>query len=48
MQPSDLACWAVLPLRVLAGGGFIEHGLAKLSRGPDTFACSTQCYWLEK
>ena len=38
MQRSDLARWAVLPIRVLVGFGFIEHGLAKLSRGPDVFA----------
>jgi putative oxidoreductase len=38
MQRSDLARWAVLPIRLLVGFGFIEHGLAKLSRGPDAFA----------
>src|SRR5262249_11859578 len=35
---SDLARWAVVPMRVLAGYGFIEHGFSKLSRGPDVFA----------
>jgi putative oxidoreductase len=25
-------------MRLLVGGGFIEHGFAKLSRGPDAFA----------
>src|SRR5882724_11432711 len=34
---SDLARWAVLPMRLLVGFGFIEHGFAKLSRGPDAF-----------
>ena len=29
---------APLPLRLVVGYGFIAHGLAKLSRGPDTFA----------
>src|SRR5262249_20015355 len=38
MQRSDLARWSVFPVRVLVGFGFIEHGLAKLSRGPDVFA----------
>ena len=30
--------WAPLPLRLIVGYGFIVHGFAKLSRGPDTFA----------
>lgn len=38
MQRSDLARWAILPMRLLVGYGFIEHGFAKLSRGPDAFA----------
>jgi len=38
MQPPDRARWGILPLRLLIGYGFIEHGLAKLSRGPDAFA----------
>jgi putative oxidoreductase len=38
MQRSDLARWSIFPIRVLVGFGFIEHGLAKLSRGPDVFA----------
>src|SRR5260370_20818558 len=38
MQRSDLARWAVLPLRLLVGYGFMEHGFAKVSRGPDAFA----------
>jgi putative oxidoreductase len=38
MQRSDLARWASFPMRVLVGFGFIEHGVAKLSRGPDAFA----------
>jgi uncharacterized membrane protein YphA (DoxX/SURF4 family) len=37
MQRSDLARWAVLPMRLVVGYGFIEHGFAKLSKGPDTF-----------
>ena len=38
MQRSDLARWAVLPIRLLVGYGFIKHGFSKLSRGPDVFA----------
>jgi putative oxidoreductase len=33
-----LAAWAPIPLRLIVGYGFIEHGYAKLSRGPDAFA----------
>src|SRR6476646_1537669 len=38
VQRSDLARWAILPIRLLVGFGFIEHGFEKLSRGPDAFA----------
>ena len=30
--------WAPLPIRLIVGYGFIAHGFAKLTRGPDTFA----------
>ena len=30
--------WAPLPLRVVIGYGFLAHGWAKLSRGPEGFA----------
>ena len=30
--------WAMLPLRLIIGYGFIAHGWAKLSRGPEGFA----------
>ena len=33
-----IAHWAPLPLRVIVGCGFMEHGFAKLTRGPDVFA----------
>ena len=33
-----LAEWAPVPLRLIAGYGFLAHGLAKLGRGPDHFA----------
>jgi putative oxidoreductase len=30
--------WWALPLRLIVGYGFMEHGYAKLARGPETFA----------
>ena len=36
-RPS-VAVWAPIPLRLIVGYGFMEHGLAKLSRGPEAFA----------
>ena len=30
--------WPLLPLRLIVGFGFLEHGLAKLVKGPDAFA----------
>lgn len=38
MQRSDLGYWAVFPMRILVGNGFMEHGLVELSKGPDAFA----------
>ena len=38
VKQSDFARWAVLPMRLVIGYGFIEHGFAKLSRGSDAFA----------
>jgi putative oxidoreductase len=35
---SPIARWAPIPLRLIVGFGFMEHGFAKLSRGPDAFA----------
>jgi putative oxidoreductase len=35
--PLQQPFWA-LPLRLIAGFGFMEHGYAKLARGPDSFA----------
>ena len=37
-----IARWSPIPLRLIVGLGFIEHGLAKLSKGPDTFAAILQ------
>src|SRR3979490_1268655 len=35
---SVIARWAPIPLRLIVGYGFMQHGFAKLSRGPDAFA----------
>lgn len=35
---SALARCAPLPIRLIVGFGFIQHGFAKMSRGPDAFA----------
>src|SRR5712672_1325119 len=32
------ARWASVPLRLIVGYGFMEHGFAKLARGPEAFA----------
>src|SRR5215469_10835655 len=36
-RPS-VAVWAPIPLRLIVGYGFMQHGFAKLSRGPEAFA----------
>ncbi|MEO8735865.1 MAG: DoxX family protein [Edaphobacter sp.] len=33
-----LAPYAALPLRIIVGFGFMQHGFAKLSKGPQAFA----------
>lgn len=38
MRRSDVSRWASLPVRLLVGYGFMEHGFAKVLRGPDAFA----------
>ena len=30
--------WPLIPVRLIVGFGFMEHGFAKLARGPDAFA----------
>src|SRR5215471_1245101 len=30
--------WPLVPLRLIVGFGFMEHGFAKLAKGPDAFA----------
>jgi putative oxidoreductase len=34
--------WPLLPLRLIVGFGFMEHGLTKLAKGPDAFATILQ------
>jgi putative oxidoreductase len=33
-----MARWSAIPLRLIVGYGFMQHGFAKLHRGPDVFA----------
>lgn len=35
---SPISRWAPIPLRLIVGFGFLQHGFAKLSRGPAAFA----------
>jgi putative oxidoreductase len=35
---SRMARWAPIPLRLIVGYGFMEHGFAKLAKGPEAFA----------
>jgi len=37
-----IARWAPIPLRLIVGYGFLEHGIAKLSKGPDAFIAIVQ------
>ena len=39
---ASVAVWAPIPLRLIVGYGFMEHGFAKLSRGPEAFAAILQ------
>ncbi len=36
--PSLRETWYAIPLRLIVGYGFMEHGYAKLARGPDNLA----------
>jgi len=38
LQGPLVARWAPIPLRLIVGYGFMEHGFAKLSKGPENFA----------
>ncbi|MFB9979288.1 DoxX family protein [Mesorhizobium kowhaii] len=39
---SAAAGWAPLPIRLIVGFGFLAHGYAKLSRGPENFGVVLQ------
>ena len=34
----EIERWPLIPLRLIVGYGFMEHGFAKLAKGPDAFA----------
>lgn len=42
LTPLPIARWSPIPLRLIVGYGFMQHGFAKLSRGPDAFASVLQ------
>jgi putative oxidoreductase len=37
LNRTSVARWAPIPLRLIVGYGFMQHGFAKLSRGPEAF-----------
>jgi len=37
-----IARWSSIPLRLIVGYGFMQHGITKLSKGPDAFAAILQ------
>lgn len=41
-RPFLIARWAPIPLRLIVGYGFMAHGFAKLSKGPEAFATILQ------
>jgi putative oxidoreductase len=38
LNQASVARWAPIPLRLIVGYGFMQHGFAKLSKGPEAFA----------
>jgi putative oxidoreductase len=42
LRRPSAARWAPIPLRIIVGYGFIEHGFAKVSKGPEAFAAILQ------
>jgi putative oxidoreductase len=38
LHQASAARWAPIPLRLIVGFGFMQHGFAKLSRGPEAFS----------
>src|ERR1700748_3199944 len=39
---SAMQRYAAIPLRAIAGGGFVQHGWAKIVKGPEAFAAILQ------
>jgi len=39
---SSIGRWAPIPLRLIVGYGFLQHGFSKLLKGPDAFAAILQ------
>src|SRR5258705_9717564 len=37
LSRSPIARWAPIPLRLIVGFGFMQHGFAELARGPEAF-----------
>jgi putative oxidoreductase len=37
LNRASVTRWASIPLRLIVGYGFMEHGFAKLSKGPEAF-----------
>ncbi len=42
LTESPMARWSPIPLRLIVGYGFIQHGFAKLTKGSGTFAAILQ------
>src|ERR1700738_2550705 len=38
LDRTSVARWAPIPLRLIVGYGFMQHGFAKLAKGPEAFA----------
>jgi putative oxidoreductase len=38
LNSASVARWAPIPLRLMVGYGFMQHGFAKLAKGPEAFA----------
>ncbi|WP_433964201.1 DoxX family protein [Tunturiibacter gelidiferens] len=38
LNRTSVSRWSPIPLRLIVGYGFMQHGFAKLSRGPEVFA----------